>query len=82
MTKDEILKLIAHHACELRPELKTHEFRPSDNLEDLGADSIDRVDILNLVMESMSLQLPRIAVYGSKNIGEFADKLYEKVHSA
>jgi polyketide biosynthesis acyl carrier protein len=82
MTRENIFELITSHCCEIRPGLKTHTFHPSETLEELGADSVDRIDILNMVMESMSLKIARVKVFGAKNIGELADILYEQKQSA
>ncbi len=45
-------------------------------MKDLGANSLDRFEIIEMVMESLSLQIPRVKVFGAKNIGELADILY------
>ena len=82
MMKDDILGLIARHSCQVIQELETHEFKPSDRLADLGANSIDRAEIIMMTMESLSLQIPRVELFGAQNIGELADVLYEKSQSA
>lgn len=81
MTRDDIVGLIARHTREVIPELQHHEFNPNDQLADLGANSIDRAEIITMTMEAMSLQIPRVELFGAKNIGELADVLYEKSQS-
>jgi len=81
MNKEDILKLVARHTCEVVPELKSHEFRSSDRLADLGANSVDRAEIVMMAMESLSLKIPRVEVFGAKNIGELVDVLHEKLQS-
>ena len=78
MSREEIFALIRRHSCEVLPELEGHEFKPSDRLADLGANSIDRADIIMMTMESLSLQIPRVELFGAKNRGELADVLYQK----
>lgn len=82
MQSDELLALIASRTCAVLPALEGHSFRRSDRLQDLGADSVDRAEILMLVLESLSLQIPRIELFGPKNIGELADLLHEKLRAA
>ncbi len=57
------------------PKLKKHKFQPEDRLKDLGANSLDRSEIIEMVMESLSLEIPRVKVFGAKNIGELVDIL-------
>ncbi|MDT3429044.1 polyketide biosynthesis acyl carrier protein [Paenibacillus forsythiae] len=79
MTKEEIVQIIAQHICEIIPELKNHEFKPTDKLVDLGANSMDRAEIVMMTMESLSLQVPLVHLSGAQNIGELADSIYEKL---
>lgn len=78
MEKIDILKLIARHSCEVIPDLEGHDFKASDRLVDLGANSVDRAEIIMMTMEALSLQIPRVALFGAKNIGELVDVFYEK----
>ncbi len=78
MTKDVILDLIARHTCEVMPELTGHAFKRDDRLVDLGANSVDRAEIIDMTMESLSLNIPRVALFGAKNIGDLVDVLHEK----
>jgi len=49
-------------------------------LKDLGANSPDRSGIIEMGMESLSLQIQRVKVFGAKNIGELVYILYESMH--
>lgn len=82
MTKMELLDLIARHTREILPGLDTHQFAASDRLVDLGANSVDRAEIAMLVQESLGLSVPRIELFGPKNIGELADLFLQKLDAA
>lgn len=82
MSKDDVFDLVVCHTCEVLPELEGHIFKPSDRLVELGANSVDRAEIVAMTMESLSLQIPRVELFGAKNIGELVDILYEKLKSA
>ncbi len=82
MNKEEILEVIANHSSEVVQDLMGHNFKNSDRLSDLGAHSVDRADIIQMTMESLSLQLPRIEFHGANNIGELVDIFYEKLQAA
>ena len=78
METEQILSLIAESAQQVLPELAGHRFRPSDRLADLGADSVDRAEIVMLVTESMQLSIPRTELFGPTDIGELAELLAKK----
>lgn len=78
MNKEEIFRLVVRHTCEIIPELEEHHFQPSDRLADLGANSVDRAEIVAMTLEALDLQIPRTDLFGVKNIGELVDALFEK----
>ncbi|WP_416042342.1 acyl carrier protein [Bacillus subtilis] len=82
MDKQRIFEVLITNICEVLPELDAHRFEPEDQLVELGADSVDRAEIITLVLEDLSLKIPRIELSGVKNIGELAEVLYDKVQSA
>jgi polyketide biosynthesis acyl carrier protein len=79
MNKAELLQIIARHTREVLPGLDAHTFVESDRLADLGANSVDRAEIVMMVQESLSLTIPRVELFGPKNIGELADLLLQKL---
>ncbi|MDN7675146.1 acyl carrier protein [Burkholderia oklahomensis] len=72
MSQQRILELIAKHAREVVPGLEGHVFAPGDSLRELGANSIDRVDIIVMTLEALSLDVPLAAMANARNIGELA----------
>jgi len=82
MTRADLLDLIAHHTREILPGLDEHEFVAADRLADLGANSVDRAEIAMLVQESLGLSVPRVELFGPRNIGELADLFLEKFDAA
>lgn len=82
MTKEDLLAIVVTHTREVLPELEEHPFQPSEKLSELGANSVDRAEIIMMIMETLSLQIPRVELFGAKNIGELVDVLYSKLESA
>ncbi|AEP90866.1 conserved domain protein [Bacillus subtilis subsp. subtilis str. RO-NN-1] len=82
MDKQRIFEVLITNICEVLPELDGHRFEPEDQLVELGADSVDRAEIITMVLEDLSLKIPRIELSGVKNIGELAEVLYAKVQTA
>ncbi len=77
MTKEETFPLITEAIREILPELADHTFQASDSLEDLGANSMDRAEIVMIVLEAMDLEIPLVDTYGPRNLGELAERLSE-----
>lgn len=78
MTRDDIFEIITRHTCEILPGLEGHTFRPDDALKNLGANSVDRSEIVMMTLESLSLNIPLVELAGAGNIGELAALLHEK----
>jgi len=79
MSREEILQLIGSCTREVLTDLATHQFVSTDRLADLGANSVDRAEIVMMTVEKLSLQIPRTEVFGPRNIGELADLLHAKM---
>ncbi|TVX92166.1 acyl carrier protein [Paenibacillus agilis] len=79
MDKEQIFNIVINHSRELMPELEEHTFQYTDRLTDLGANSVDRAEIVMMTMESLSLQIPRVELFGATNIGELVDLIYDKM---
>ena len=78
MTRDEIFNLIVQCAREVLPDLENRPLQRTDSLTDLGANSMDRAEIVMMVLDAMSLKIPRTETVGPQNIGELADLLHAK----
>ena len=71
-----IFAIVVAHARDVVPELEEHDFVPEDSLQELGANSMDRAEIVMSVMESLSMRGARAAMIGPRNIGELVDLIH------
>jgi len=78
MKQEAIFKTIVRIICEVIPELEGHAFQPDDRLVDLGANSIDRAEIVTMTLEELSLSIARVELSEAKNIGDLTRIIYEK----
>ena len=78
MNKEEIFEIIIGHAREVLPGLESHDFQSSDSLKALGANSIDRADIIMMTLETLSLNIPLMEMAKAENIGELAGIIHGK----
>jgi polyketide biosynthesis acyl carrier protein len=78
MSKEDIFDVIVRHAREVIPNLRAHSFKHTDSLRALGANSVDRADIIMLTLESLSVNVPLAAMAGAEDIGELAGIIQQK----
>ena len=77
-TQAEIAELIIEHSKTLLGNLDDHDIKGTDSLVDLGANSVDRAEIIALVLESLELDIPRVELFGAENIEQLAGLIYGK----
>nr|WMS58799.1 polyketide biosynthesis acyl-carrier-protein AcpK [Pseudomonas sp. QS1027] len=79
MTQAEVFELLVKHTREVIPGLEQRQFEWQDRLVDLGANSVDRVEIVAMTLSSLALRLPLVKTQGANNIGELAELLHERL---
>ncbi len=78
MSQESIYKIIVEHTREIVPGLEEHAFNMTDSLRALGANSIDRADIIMMTLETLSLNIPLNELAKAENIGDLARLIHEK----
>lgn len=78
MSEAEIVATIVRHARHVVPQLEAHQFNATDSLRELGANSLDRADIIMMTLETLELNIPLSAIAKAENIGELASLIHEK----
>ncbi|MCP4313772.1 MAG: acyl carrier protein [Bacteroidetes bacterium] len=78
MTKEKIFELIRENLLELLPELEGVSIDPQQSMKELGANSIDRVDVILQTMEAMSIKFPLSDLRKLENIQGLIDFLYDR----
>lgn len=77
-TKNEIVHLIKENLVEIIPELAGEEIAVDKTLVDLGANSVDRGELITLTLERLNLDISRIEFVSAQTINELADLIVEK----
>ncbi|BDG78965.1 acyl carrier protein [Bacillus atrophaeus] len=70
MTDNEIFEVLKQNICEIVPEIENVKITIEDSLRDLGANSIDRAEIIMSTLESIKVSIPMVAFGEAKNINE------------
>jgi polyketide biosynthesis acyl carrier protein len=78
LNKEEIFEIIVGHIREVLPGLETHNFQLIDSLKALGANAINRADIIMMTLESLSLNIPLLEMDKAENIGKLVDIIHAR----
>lgn len=81
VNKKDIVLIIQEHARLVIPKLEGYQFQQDDSLKELGANSIDRSEIIMMTLESLYLKTPLIEFASAENIEDLAGILLEKKSS-
>ena len=73
MTKSEVITLIKNNLIEIIPELEGEKIEVTEPLVAIGANSIDRGELIMLTLEALELEVSRIEFVGAQTIDDLAD---------
>ena len=69
MTETEIFDLVKRHIANVLLDVDTTAITPERSLSELGANSVDRVEIAMNALEELELEIPRVELNGVRDIG-------------
>lgn len=72
MTQDEIFAVILRNVVEVLPELADREVTPKDSMRELGANSIDRMDVVIAAQDELGIKVPASAFADAPDLGSLA----------
>ena len=78
MSKEEIFEIIKKNLLEILPDLEPASVRPDRSMKDLGANSVDRMDVVIQTKEALSLKFPLHELGGVENIQGLIDYLHAR----
>lgn len=79
MDKEQVFTILKQNIVDVVPELANRTITLDDSLRELGANSIDRAEILIKTMASLRLHVPLIDFGHAKNINELVTIFLEKL---
>ena len=77
MTKEHILAVVKKHLMQTIDGLGEAQIDPSKSMKDLGANSLDIVEIVSVSMRELKVKVPRSELSKLTNIGGLVDLLHE-----
>jgi polyketide biosynthesis acyl carrier protein len=75
MTKTEVFEIVRTNILEVLPELQPGAIRMDQSLSDLGANSVDRMEVVTLSMQALKVKIPLMSFAGVSNIDGLVDVL-------
>lgn len=78
MTKGEIFEVIQRNLLDILPDLDPARIEPLQSMRDLGANSIDRADVVIQSMEALNLKFPLHELGSVENIQGLIDFLHTR----
>lgn len=79
MNKEQIFGVIKENILETLPELAEKKIILSDSLKELGANSIDRAEIIIQTLSKLKLKVPLSDFGNAKNIEELVEIISSKM---
>ncbi len=77
MTRDQIFQVVKNNVVDVLFDLDESKVVVDASLKELGANSVDRADIVTQSMEDLGLAIPAKELGGAKNLRELVD-LFER----
>ena len=77
MTRDEVLKVVLRNMVDTIEELDGIEIDPAQSMKELGATSLDIVEVVSCSMRELKVKVPRSELKTLRNINELVDMLYK-----
>lgn len=79
MTQQDIFQTVKSVTLEVLPFLPPEEVSIEKSLKDLGANSIDRMEVVTRSLERMELRIPLVEFGKVKNLQELVEVFYRFV---
>lgn len=83
VTKEQVLEIVKGHLLDLlEDELEEEDFDPAKSMKDLGANSLDIVEVVSSTMRDLKVKVPRSELSKLTNVQELVDMLFETANKA
>ena len=77
VTKDEIAEIIKEHLMDNVEDLDEADWDPAKTMKDLGANSLDIVEVVSCTMRDLKIKVPRSELSKLANVQELIDLLHD-----
>ncbi len=71
--KSRVFEVVKSNLLKVVVDIRPEDVAPEKSMTDLGANSVDRVEVVMYSMEELGLDVSRAELHGAKNIGGLVD---------
>ena len=79
LDRDGVLAVIVMQLRESVPELGERPISGGDSMAALGADSVERSEVLLYTLEALGIDMPMTQLHGAPSLGALANLLHAKL---
>ena len=76
LDKEKIFEVVKANTLKVLPDLVADDVTIDKNLSDLGANSVDRVEVVIYSLEELSLKVPTSELHGIRSLRALVDLLH------
>ena len=77
VTREAVLEVVKRHLVDTIEELEGVEIDPAKSMKDLGANSLDIVEVVSCSMRELKVKVPRAELNSLENINLLVDLLHK-----
>ena len=77
ISREEVLEIVKGHLVDTIEELEGVEIDPSKSMKDLGANSLDIVEVVSCSMRDLKVKVPRSELNALENMNQLVDLLHK-----
>ncbi len=75
VNREEILDIVKEHLMDNLEDLDEKDFDPAKSMKDLGANSLDIVEVVSCTMRDLKVKIPRSELSNISNVNGLVDLL-------
>ncbi|NVB38690.1 acyl carrier protein [Pseudenhygromyxa sp. WMMC2535] len=79
MSREDVLEVVKRHLVDTIEELEGVEIDPAKSMKDLGANSLDIVEVVSCSMRELKVKVPRAELNKLENINQLVELLHKTV---
>lgn len=79
VTRDQVMQVVKKHVLATVDGLPDTAFDPSKSMKDLGANSLDMVEVVSCAMRELKVKVPRSELSKLTNVDGLVDLLHAVV---
>jgi len=81
MTRNDVFAVVKKHMIDIVEDLPESAIDPSLSMRELGANSLDMVEIVSCAMRDLKVKVPRSELAGLTNVDGLVDLLFTAVEA-